>query len=64
MYMGLCIDLLDKLKEKMKFRYIIEELFSNVYGVFDIFIGEWSGMVWQFIDNVSLVFGIVLLYVL
>ena len=62
--MGLCIDLLDKLKEKMKFRYTIEESPNNVYGAPDIFTGEWSGMVRQLIDNVSLAFGTVLLYVL
>ena len=48
----------------MKFRYTIEESLNNVYGAPDIFTGEWSGMVRQLIDNVSLAFGTVLLYVL
>lgn len=38
-YAGLCIDLLEKLKEKMKFRYTIEESEGNVYGAPDIFTG-------------------------
>ena len=52
-YTGLCIDLLDKLKEEMKFRYTIEESPDNVYGAPDVFTGEWSGMVRYLIDNVS-----------
>ena len=39
-YAGLCIDLLEKLKEKMKFRYAIEESEGNIYGAPDIFTGE------------------------
>ncbi|KAJ7372454.1 hypothetical protein OS493_018961 [Desmophyllum pertusum] len=50
-YTGLCIDLLDKLKEKMKFRYTIEESPGNVYGAPDVFSGEWSGMVRYLDDN-------------
>lgn len=52
-YTGLCIDLLEKLQEKMKFRYTIEESPGNVYGAPDVFTGEWSGMVRYLIDNVS-----------
>lgn len=52
-YTGLCIDLLDKLQEKMKFRYTIEESPDNVYGAPDVFTGEWSGMVRYLLDNVS-----------
>lgn len=55
-YAGLCIDLLDRLKEKMKFRYTIEESPGNVYGAPDIFTGEWNGMVRHLIDNVRSVF--------
>ena len=55
-YTGLCIDLLDKLKEEMKFRYTIEESPDNVYGAPDVFTGEWSGMVRYLIDNVSAMF--------
>lgn len=55
-YTGLCIDLLDKLQEEMKFRYTIEESPGNVYGAPDVFTGEWSGMVRHLIDNVSLAF--------
>lgn len=51
-YAGPCIDLLEKLKEKMKFRYTIEESEGNVYGAPDIFTGEWNGMVKYLIDNV------------
>ena len=51
-YAGLCIDLLEKLKEKMKFRYVIEESEGNVYGAPDIITGEWNGMVKYLIDNV------------
>jgi len=50
-YAGLCIDLLDKLKEEMKFRYTIEESASNIYGAPDVFTGEWNGMVRYLIDN-------------
>ena len=52
-YTGLCIDLLDKLQGKMKFRYTIEESPDNVYGAPDVFTGEWSGMVRYLLDNVS-----------
>ena len=55
-YMGLCIDLLNKLQEKMKFRYTIEESPGNIYGAPDVFTGEWSGMVRHLIDNVSFIF--------
>ena len=55
-YAGLCIDLLDRLKENMKFRYTIEESPGNVYGAPDIFTGEWNGMVRHLIDNVRSVF--------
>ena len=54
--MGLCIDLLDKLKEEMKFRYTIEESPDNGYGAPDVFTGEWSGMVKHLIDNVSMIY--------
>jgi len=57
-YTGLCIDLLDKLQEEMKFRYTIEESPGNVYGAPDVFTGEWNGMVRYLIDNVSLAFSI------
>lgn len=53
-YTGLCIDLLDKLQEEMKFRYTIQESPGNVYGAPDVFTGEWNGMVRYLIDNVSL----------
>lgn len=53
-YTGLCIDLLDKLKEEMRFRYTIEESPGNGYGAPDVFTGEWSGMVKHLIDNVSI----------
>jgi len=56
-YTGLCIDLLDKLQEEMKFRYTIEESPGNVYGAPDVFTGEWNGMVRYLIDNVGLTFS-------
>lgn len=56
-YTGLCIDLLDKLQEEMKFRYTIEESPGNVYGAPDVFTGEWNGMVRYLIDSVSLAFS-------
>ncbi len=61
-YTGLCIDLLEKLQEKMKFRYTIEESPGNVYGAPDVFTGEWSGMVRYLIDNVSLEINIFFTY--
>lgn len=62
-YTGLCIDLLDKLKEKMKFRYTIEESPGNVYGAPDVFSGEWSGMVRYLDDNVSSAFPFVIVVI-
>lgn len=61
-YSGLCIDLLNKLQEEMKFRYTIEESPCNVYGAPDVFTGEWSGMVRYLIDNVSVTLFLLTLY--
>ena len=61
-YTGLCIDLLDKLQEEMKFRYTIQESPGNVYGAPDVFTGEWNGMVRYLIDNVSLAFSFLYIY--
>lgn len=52
-YDGLCIDLLEKLKEKMKFRYTIEVSPNNVYGAPNVFSGKWNGMVRHLMDDVS-----------
>ena len=61
-YSGLCIDLLNKLQEEMKFRYTIEESPGNVYGAPDVFTGEWSGMVRYLIDNVSVTLFLLTFY--
>ena len=61
-YTGLCIDLLDKLQEEMKFRYTIQESPGNVYGAPNVFTGEWNGMVRYLIDNVRLAFSLVVYY--
>ena len=53
MFVGLCIDLLDKLKEVMRFEYKLEISAGNRYGAQDLFTLEWNGLVRHLIDAVS-----------
>lgn len=50
-YEGYCIDLLDKIAEHRKFRYIIHEVKDKTYGAKDAE-GNWNGMVGELMTGV------------
>ncbi|GFT22206.1 glutamate receptor [Trichonephila clavipes] len=52
-FYGFCIDLLQKIAERLEFEYVIELVPDRKYGAVDPSNGEWNGMVRELLVKVS-----------
>ena len=53
-YTGLCIDILDALKEDLEFEYNIHPSKDGMYGAYDQLTGKWNGMIKELLDGVCI----------
>ena len=51
-FIGLSIDILDKMREALKFNYEIHLVHDGKFGVKDRLTGQWNGVVKEIIDQV------------